>query len=37
MMRRIFPDKWTLEKADDEDLAKEGVNTYARQALILAT
>ncbi|KAL3959520.1 hypothetical protein ACCO45_004637 [Purpureocillium lilacinum] len=37
VMRRIFPDKWTLEKADDEDLAKEGVNTYARQALILAT
>ncbi|UNI24565.1 hypothetical protein JDV02_010300 [Purpureocillium takamizusanense] len=37
VIRRIFPDKWTLEKADDEDLAKEGVNTYARQALILAT
>ncbi|ODA77302.1 hypothetical protein RJ55_06929 [Drechmeria coniospora] len=36
-IHRIFPERWTLEAADDEDLAKEGVNTYARQALILAT
>ncbi|KAJ6439301.1 Altered inheritance of mitochondria protein 18, mitochondrial [Purpureocillium lavendulum] len=36
-IKRIFPAKWTLEKTDDEDLAKEGVNTYARQAMILAT
>ena len=36
-MRMIFPTKWQLDEADDEDLAKEGVNTSVRQALILAT
>ena len=33
----VFPSKWTLDTVDDEDLAQEGVNTYARQALVLAT
>jgi hypothetical protein len=33
----VFPAQWTLDAVDDEDLAKEGVNTYARQALVLAT
>ncbi|POR32091.1 Uncharacterized protein TPAR_07672 [Tolypocladium paradoxum] len=36
-IKRIFPAHWTLDNADDEDLAKEGVNTYARQAIVLAT
>lgn len=33
----IFPAQWTLDTVDDDDLAKEGVNTYARQAIVLAT
>ncbi|EFY95619.1 CorA-like divalent cation transporter [Metarhizium robertsii] len=33
----VFPAQWTLDTVDDEDLAKEGINIYARQALVLAT
>lgn len=33
----VFPSHWILDTVDDEDLAQEGVNTYARQALVLAT
>ena len=33
----LYPEKWLLDKVVDEDLAKEGVNTYARQALLLVT
>ncbi|KAF1731517.1 hypothetical protein CRV24_007702 [Beauveria bassiana] len=32
-----FPEKWRLDSVDDEDLSREGVNTYARQAITLAT
>ncbi|OAQ98294.1 hypothetical protein LLEC1_02896 [Akanthomyces lecanii] len=32
-----FPEKWRLDKVDDDDLSREGVNTYTRQALLLAT
>ncbi|KAJ6783815.1 hypothetical protein PWT90_06121 [Aphanocladium album] len=32
-----FPEKWRLDSVDDDDLSREGVNTYARQALTLAT
>lgn len=34
---RVFPEKWRLDSVDDDDLSREGVNTYARQALTLAT
>jgi hypothetical protein len=37
LLKRILPSGWTLDRVDDEDLAKEGVNTYARQAIVLAT
>ncbi|KAK5996423.1 hypothetical protein PT974_01757 [Cladobotryum mycophilum] len=37
LVKRMLPEKWTLDNVDDDDLAKEGVNTYARQALVLAT
>lgn len=33
----IFPATWLLDSVEDDDLAEEGVNTYARQALLLAT
>ncbi|KAK1772140.1 hypothetical protein QBC33DRAFT_365 [Phialemonium atrogriseum] len=36
-MLRVFPARWTLDRVDDDDLAQEGVNTYARQAMILAS
>ncbi|KAM3511978.1 hypothetical protein MY11210_004378 [Beauveria gryllotalpidicola] len=32
-----FPEKWRLDSVDDDDLSREGVNTYARQAITLAT
>lgn len=32
-----FPEKWRLDSVDDDDLSREGVNTYTRQALLLAT
>lgn len=32
-----FPEKWRLDGVDDDDLSREGVNTYARQAITLAT
>lgn len=32
-----FPEKWRLDSVDDDDLSREGVNTYARQALLLST
>ncbi|KAF7559925.1 hypothetical protein G7046_g4224 [Stylonectria norvegica] len=37
LIKRIFPKRWTLDSAEDEDLAAEGVNLYARQAIVLAT
>ena len=37
VMKRLYPAHWTLDSTDDEDLAKEGVNTYAKQAILLAT
>ncbi|EGX96783.1 hypothetical protein CCM_01441 [Cordyceps militaris CM01] len=33
----VFPEKWRLDSVDDDDLSREGINTYARQALTLAT
>ena len=36
-LKRIFPQSWTLDRVDDEDLAKEGVDTYTRQAIIMTT
>lgn len=36
-VKLLFPEKWLLDSVDDDDLAQEGVNTYARQALLLAT
>lgn len=32
-----YPARWQADAVDDADLAKEGVNTYARQALLLFT
>lgn len=32
-----YPAHWQTDAVDDADLAKEGVNTYARQALLLFT
>ncbi|KAJ3497272.1 hypothetical protein NLG97_g2032 [Lecanicillium saksenae] len=32
-----FPEQWRLDSVDDDDLSREGVNTYARQAITLAT
>ena len=36
-VKKIFPARWTLDTVDDDDLAKEGVDTYGRQAIVLAT
>lgn len=36
-MKMMFPAHWIPDNVDDDDLAKEGVNTYARQAIVLAT
>ncbi|KAJ4145388.1 hypothetical protein LMH87_004240 [Akanthomyces muscarius] len=32
-----LPEKWRLDSVDDDDLSREGVNTYTRQGLLLAT
>jgi hypothetical protein len=36
-LKGALPSGWTMDRVDDEDLAKEGINTYARQAIVLAT
>lgn len=36
-MNLMFPARWVLDNVDNDYLAKEGVNTYARQAIVLAT
>ncbi|KAH8894313.1 hypothetical protein GQ53DRAFT_717040 [Thozetella sp. PMI_491] len=32
-----LPASWVIDRVEDEDLAKEGINTYARQAIVLTT
>ena len=34
---KVLPPRYVLDKVDDQDLAKEGVNTYARQAIVMST
>ncbi|KAF4439480.1 hypothetical protein F53441_12587 [Fusarium austroafricanum] len=34
---RQWPEKWKFDRVDDEDLAEEGVKTYARQAIFFAS
>ena len=36
-VKDIFPTRWTLDTVDDDDLAKEGIETYARQAMVLSS
>lgn len=36
-IKDLYPQRWTTDIVDDDDLAQEGVKTYARQALVLAT
>ncbi|KAK2932022.1 hypothetical protein FoTM2_006479 [Fusarium oxysporum f. sp. vasinfectum] len=37
MLMSMLPDKWKFDRVDDEDLADEGVKTYARQAIFFAS
>ncbi|KAH7248574.1 uncharacterized protein BKA55DRAFT_540003 [Fusarium redolens] len=37
MIGNQLPDKWRFDRVDDDDLADEGVNTYARQAIFFAS
>ncbi|KAG5798505.1 hypothetical protein H9Q69_002493 [Fusarium xylarioides] len=37
MLMNMLPEKWRFDRVDDEDLADEGVNTYARQAIFFAS
>jgi len=36
-LKNMFPPSWTLDRVDDEDLAKEGVNTYTRRAILMTS
>lgn len=36
-LKDALPADWTIDRVDDEDLAKEGIKTYARQAIVLAS
>lgn len=36
-LKDMFPAKWTLDSVDDEDLAKEGIETFGRQAIVLSS
>lgn len=36
-MRKLWPEKWTTDAVDDEDLDREGVPTYARQGIFFPT
>jgi hypothetical protein len=36
-LKGMFPPTWTLDRVEDEDLAKEGVNTYTRQAILMTS
>jgi hypothetical protein len=35
--KNVLPPGWTMDRVDDQDLANEGIKTYARQAIVLAT
>ncbi|KAM0553366.1 hypothetical protein ACHAPJ_007379 [Fusarium lateritium] len=37
MVGQWWPENWKFDRVDDEDLAREGVNTYARQAIFFAS
>ncbi|KAF4337300.1 Mg2+ transporter like zinc transport [Fusarium beomiforme] len=37
MIGNQWPEKWKFDRVDDEDLAEEGVKTYARQAIFFAS
>ena len=36
-IKDMYPAHWTLDRVDDDDLAREGVETYARQAVVLSS
>lgn len=36
-VKDLFPARWTFDGVDDEDLQREGYETYGRQAVLLAT
>ncbi|KLO84738.1 uncharacterized protein LW93_5019 [Fusarium fujikuroi] len=37
MLMNMLPEKWRFDRVEDEDLADEGVKTYARQAIFFAS
>jgi Mg2+ and Co2+ transporter CorA len=37
MLGRQWPEKWKMDRVEDEDLAQEGIKTYARQAIFFAS
>ncbi|KAM0239512.1 hypothetical protein ACHAP5_008302 [Fusarium lateritium] len=37
MIGSSWPDKWKMDRVEDEDLDQEGVKTYARQAIFFAS
>ncbi|KAM0320180.1 hypothetical protein ACHAPQ_010073 [Fusarium lateritium] len=37
MIGSSWPDKWKMDRVEDDDLAQEGVKTYARQAIFFAS
>jgi len=36
-IRGFFPEAWSMDRVEDEDLAGEGVKTYARQAILMTS